>query len=210
MIAGFCATLMYIHAANTFIKYVKYIEWTSCTPLMVYELCIMNSVCQSTKASCIVMSTAFCICGTIAAVNHTIHMKTFLGVQGILYSIVVLYQLWKESFATAGNRLSIAQLIITSAVWPLYVVCWGSGPDVFMIITLHQETMIYMIVGVVFKTASTFLVVRYSESTNVSSIPSVPTVPTVPSITTSSVDVHSRTNSTSSSIDNDESDSNRL
>jgi bacteriorhodopsin len=143
---------------NGNIKYLRYVEWTICTPMMTYEICVTTSMQHYHIVSIVVLTVAFCFCGSVAAVTPHVWAKILLGSQGTLYCIVVLFVLWKSVLdkdndgQSLKKKIGYGNLIVTSFFWPLYVVSWGLGPDVFHLISTHHESLIQAIMSILLKT----------------------------------------------------------
>lgn len=170
IIASYCSMVCFIH--NSLIvtridmfNVIKYIEWTICTPLMVYNYGVINNLSYSKNIICVILTIAFCLSGAIAGLTKSLIVKSLLGVQGIIYSVYVLYQLWMA--ATLGDsalkKMSILNLVVTSMIWPMYVIFWGVGPDVLMIMTSYQENLAENLLGIVLKTSSAIYVVSSAD-----------------------------------------------
>ena len=148
LINGFCvflglANLDRMNIRSREVSYLRYVEWTICTPLMTYEMCLASRISKWEINTILVFTIAFCICGSIAALTSYQWAKLVLGVKGSIYCIIVLYKLGYACFR--GNpsdfmsRVGYYNFIVTLTLWPLYVFTWGLGPDVYSIISAHDE-----------------------------------------------------------------------
>ncbi len=173
-INSFCCIMQYINLDLLFIneiriKYLRYIEWTVCTPLMILEIALSSNLTSIQTMPIIVLSISFCLCGTIAAMTTIMWFKIVLGVQGTLYCIIVIYRLWKLTlekidFATKDTRVAIANLLCATTIWPVFVVTWGLGPDVYQVINIKHEYIIDSVSSITLKTfALSFALISTSE-----------------------------------------------
>jgi bacteriorhodopsin len=104
----------------------------------------------------VVLTLSFCICGSIAAFTSYQWAKIVLGVKGTIYCIVVLYKLGRA--LVQGSQRDFMQnvgyynFITTVIVWPLYILTWGLGPDVYSIISANDEEFVQQISSLILKT----------------------------------------------------------
>lgn len=110
----------------------RYVEWILCSPLMVLEMGLCSRMSPSNITVSITLTIAFCICGSLAAVVHTLWIKVLLGIKGTFYCTYVIYLLWRTVLqnASATNArvtkdkelgVSILNLSMASIIWPIYV-----------------------------------------------------------------------------------------
>lgn len=175
-INSFCCLLQVVsldtlHIDSQPVQYLRYVEWSVCSPLMILEMTLASRLTSSQALPILVLTTAFCLCGTIAAFSVTMWMKVFLGVQGSVYCFIVVYRMWKLTlekevrlssstgltqeilnFDNVDVQVAIANLLMASLLWPVFVVTWGLGPDVYKVITPTQELIAESIASLILKT----------------------------------------------------------
>ena len=150
---GFCCILQLakldtIITPNASIKYLRYIEWFICVPLMILEVALSSKFEGNDIILVVFLSSSFCVSGSITAFATTIMMKIFMGVQGSIFCIIVLYRMWKlvlEKRRTYKNielHIAFSNLIMMTIIWPVFVITWGLG----------QELLVDMILSIVLKT----------------------------------------------------------
>lgn len=160
---GFCCILQLakldtIITPNASIKYLRYIEWFICVPLMVLEVALSSKFEGNDIILVVFLSSSFCVSGSIAAFATTIMMKIFMGVQGSIFCIIMLYRMWKlvlEKRSTYKNielHIAFSNLIMMTIIWPVFVITWGLGQDVYGFLSIHQELLVHMILSIVLKT----------------------------------------------------------
>jgi bacteriorhodopsin len=113
------------------------------------------------------LTASFCLCGIIAAITRVLWAKVLLGTQGTIYSLIVIKHLldhaFQETIVSRMNRINKVNIITTVFIWPLFVVTWGFGPDVYNIISGEQELIIETSLSLLLKSVSglyAFLVYR--------------------------------------------------
>lgn len=161
---SFCALLQVanldsLHFSGNKIAYLRYVEWSLCAPLMTLEVMVSARFTMSQICPILVLTIAFCICGTIAAFSLIFWIKILLGVQGSLYSSIVIYRLWKIALCKQPNindnnvevETAIANLCVTSIIWPIYIVTWGLGPDVYGVLSRSQEVLSEQLASIILK-----------------------------------------------------------
>jgi bacteriorhodopsin len=170
LINGFCvflglANLDTIIMNSREIGYLRYVEWTLCTPMMTYEMCVASRITAWETKTIVALTVAFCLCGSIAAVIEHEWAKIVLGVKGTLYCLIVLYRIGRSGFSVAPrdfmHRAGYYNFIVAVTVWPLFVLTWGLGPDVYSIISVHDEIFAQRIFSIILKSCA----VLYSIST---------------------------------------------
>ncbi len=177
-INAFCRILEFIsfdrlYIGNRSVNYLRYIEWLSCTPLMILEITLASHFSAAQTIPVIVLTVAFCISGIIAAMSNIMWIKLILGIKGSLYYFIVIFQLWKitlkkRDFYTFNKELQVAfaNLIFASLLWPLFIITWGLGPDIYHIINIKQEFIAECITSLVIKTfALSFALISTSQRT---------------------------------------------
>lgn len=143
----------------------RYIEWIICSPLMVLEIALCSKMSSSNITISIILTIAFCICGSLAAFVHATWIKILLGIKGSLYCTYVIYLLWMTVLrnASATNAritkdkelgVSILNLSMASIIWPLYIITWFLGPDVCNVISIVLENNIQSISSILLKTTA--------------------------------------------------------
>lgn len=151
------------------IKYLRYVEWTICSTLMLLEMMISSKLTSTQMTPLLVLTLAFCMCGTIAALSALIWVKLLMAVQGTFYCVIVLLRLWrvvleKHIPKDIDINVAIVNLMMATAIWPMYILTWGLGPDVFAVISDRQETLAELIASVILKTVGmTYAFVSASE-----------------------------------------------
>jgi bacteriorhodopsin len=162
------ASLLDLHIAiidGRAVYFLRYIEWTLCTPLMACEMCQSAQMVAYDTIMIVILTIAFSLCGSLAALTRHFWAKTILGFQGTTYAIIVLYKLLKYGIGdnTYGanfnepqldierriNRINIMSAVV---IWPMYVITWSLGPDMFGFISGYTEWMIQNIISIGFKT----------------------------------------------------------
>lgn len=145
------------------IYYLRYVEWTLCTPLLTYEICQVASMDICETVTIVWLTIAFCFCGSIAAFTNLFWAKIILGLKGSLYASFVIYKLIKVLYQKQ-SKVSHINIIMTIIVWPLYVATWGMGPDVFHVISGRREWIIQSIFSILLKTISvSYAFLTYEE-----------------------------------------------
>lgn len=150
------------------VNLLRYIEWLLCTPLLTSEICQAGHFDYVNTVIILILTASFCLCGILAAMTHVLWAKIVLGAQGTVYSLIVIKILLKHAFQETNgsqmNTINKINIITTTCIWPLFVVTWGFGPDVYNIITGEQELIIETTLSLLLKSVSglyAFLV--YSE-----------------------------------------------
>lgn len=158
---SFCALLQVAHLDTLHyfgrpIQYLKYVEWSICAPLMALEIMVCAKFTEAQVCLIIVLTFAFCLCGFIAAFSVVIWIKVLLGIQGSLYTIIVIGKLWSISLDPVKQRDchlngAIANLLMASLIWPTYIITWGLGPDMSDIISADHELIYEQIASLILK-----------------------------------------------------------
>jgi bacteriorhodopsin len=124
--------------------------------MMTYEMCLASRMSSYEIRTIVALTIAFCICGTISAFTSYLWAKIALGVKGTIYCIIVLYKLGRESFQDTPRdfmqNVGYYNFITTVIVWPLYILTWGLGPDVYSIISANDEEFVQQISSLILKT----------------------------------------------------------
>lgn len=146
------------------IYYLRYVEWTLCTPLLTYEICTIASmdVCQTMII--VFLTVAFCLCGTIAALTSLLWAKLLLGLKGSVYASIVMYKLF-QILHLGQDKISHINILTNILIWPMYVATWGMGPDVFNIISGRKEWLVQCALSILLKTISaSYAFLTYDET----------------------------------------------
>lgn len=164
LINGFCiflglANLDKIHLANRDVAYLRYVEWTLCTPMMTYEMCLASRMLSCEIKTIVALTVAFCICGSIAAFTSYQWTKIVLGIKGTIYCVIVLYKIGHACFNDTTpqdfmHNVGYYNFIATVLVWPLYICSWGLGPDVLSIISANDEDFAQQIFSLILKSVA--------------------------------------------------------
>ena len=175
LINSFCGILQLVNLNNiiiesTSIKYLRYVEWSLCAPLMILEMSFALNFSSVQIVPLIVLTASFCMCGSIAAFPIAMWVKIFLGVQGTIYCVIVLYRMWtnvlEKMTLNIDQKVAIANLMMASTIWPFYVVTWGLGPDVYHVINAKQEFIAETVSSIFLKTfALSYALIYTSEYT---------------------------------------------
>jgi bacteriorhodopsin len=173
-INGFIAflTIIDMHITNINgrpIYYLRYLEWTLCTPLLTYEICQVSDMNIHETMAIVSFTIAFCLCGAIAAFTRFFWAKVVLGIKGSFYACIVVYKLidvtvQRHGDISATNNLNTFNTIAITLIWPMYVATWGMGPDVFHIISGRREWIMQSIFSIVLKTLqASYAFLTYNE-----------------------------------------------
>lgn len=152
LINAFCMILQII----TNSLFIRYLEWTLTSPLMILQICIATNV-QSVKSISIVsLTVSFCLCGSIAAITDIFWLKILLGAKGSIYCISTLYLLWSHMFSLNDivniNKIAYLNLVSATLLWPFFVSTWALGPDVCKILSFENELLIENTMSLILKT----------------------------------------------------------
>lgn len=154
------ANLDIIYVNDQHIKYLRYVEWTICSPLMILELAIILKLSIFQNITLIILTLSFCICGSIAALPIKLWIKIYLGTQGTFFSGIIILYIWKviydKKFNNDNISIPLLTLISTTLIWPCFVLTWGLGPDIFHIINTHQEFLAQTILSIILKTSAVY------------------------------------------------------
>lgn len=153
------ATLLNMHMYHINgrdIYLLRYIEWVVCTPLLTSEICQAGEFEHMDTTVILCLTIAFNLCGMLAAITRTMWAKIILGVQGTIYSLFVVHKLLSYAFRqrqqSRQTTINIFNIFVTAFVWPLYVITWGLGPDVYGVITGQQEWVVQSVMSIILKT----------------------------------------------------------
>jgi bacteriorhodopsin len=146
-----------LHFDGKPIKYLRYVEWSICSTLMLLEMMISSKLSPTQMTPLLVLTLSFCVCGTIAALSVLLWVKLLMAVQGTFYCVIVILRMWRVTLEKSTQKdididVAILNLLMASAIWPMFVLTWGLGPDVFGVITDVQETLAELIASMVLKT----------------------------------------------------------
>lgn len=145
------------------IYYLRYVEWTLCTPLLTYEICKVASMNNHQIMIIVSLTVAFCLCGTIAALTKYFWAKIFLGLKGSVFAYIVMYKLF-QVLHLGKEQVSHINILTLILIWPMYVATWGIGPDVFDIISGRKEWIIQCALSLLLKTISaSYAILTYDE-----------------------------------------------
>jgi bacteriorhodopsin len=141
------------------VAYLRYVEWTIGSPLMLMEIAITMNMPSLQMTQPIVLTVAFCICGTISAISQELWVKIYLGIQGTVFFLLSMYIVWNHYITTRKNtqksmKLGLCNLVIATSVWPMYIVTWGLGPDVYHVISRKHENLAETIASTFLKTSA--------------------------------------------------------
>lgn len=175
-INAFCRILEFIkinklYINNSSINYLRYTEWTICTPLMILEITLASRFSAAQTLPLIVLSVAFCLSGSIAALTRIMWLKIILGVKGTFYCVIVIFRLWKiilnkrNIFVSKKEyEVSLINLMFASLLYPVFIVTWALGPDIYHVINIRHELLIENISSLTLKTcALSFALISTSE-----------------------------------------------
>lgn len=145
------------------VYFLRYIEWTVCTPLMTCEMCQSSQMLAYDTTVIVILTIAFSFCGSIAALTKQFWAKSVLGVQGTIYALIVVYKLLKYGFASMVEapvdehlqlecRINKMNIMMSAFIWPMYVIMWTMGPDMFGIVSGRTEWIVENILSIALKT----------------------------------------------------------
>lgn len=160
LLAGFGHVVYISNLCASHIDYVRYIEWSFGSPLMLYMLCRSAELEIIETLSLIVLTFSYCVCGVLAALTIIFPIKIFLCLLGSLYCVFVnarLFVLVKDS----DNPYIHSSLITTSIIYPMFVCSWCLGPDIFGIIHKGQEFWIESSLSLMLKTSCFIYLLRH-------------------------------------------------
>lgn len=159
LINSFCYLLQAVHMDTLLIKgrtikFLRYVEWSICSPLMILQIALTSHFTSQQTTPLIVLTTAFCICGTLASFTYIMWLKILLGVQGSIYCLIVVWNMWTFSIRNIPimrSRVGIANLITATMIWPAFVITWALGHDVYDVISIKHELIVEMILSLFLK-----------------------------------------------------------
>jgi bacteriorhodopsin len=171
---GFVAFLVLINMHSIIINgrrlyYLRYVEWTLCTPLLTYEICLVSAINIHETFIIVTLTVAFCLCGTVAALTNLFWAKVFLGIKGSFCACVVMCKLVNvviqgHDGLSSTDKLNKFNILANTFIWPLYVATWGMGPDVFHLISGQQELIMQSLFSIVLKTLqASYAFLTYDE-----------------------------------------------
>lgn len=174
MITGFISITSILkinvyHINGRDVHLLRYIEWLFCAPLLTSQICQAGNFVYIDTIIVVTLTVAFCLCGVIAAITNIFWAKVVLGVQGTVYSLIVVRNLLNHAFqqtemASRTKTINKINIIVTTFTWPLYVLTWGLGPDVYDVISGEQEQIIETLLSVLLKSvAGLYAFIVYSE-----------------------------------------------
>lgn len=148
------------------VYFLRYIEWTICTPLMTCEMCQSAQMLAYDTTVIVILTLAFTFCGSIAALTKYFWAKSVLGLQGTIYAMIVVYKLLKHGLSPYENpsntivdshveyerRINKLNMMASAFIWPMYVIMWSLGPDMFNLISGKTEWIIENLLSIVLKT----------------------------------------------------------
>lgn len=150
-IVSFCCLLSvigldsFIYQGKT-VQYVRYMEWTVCSPLMVLEMCMASKASIATTFSTVILTFSYCLCGAISVLAHSLWFKVLMGIEGSIFCVIVLQRLWrmsrKERDKDTEEKAGWINLLSASLLWPMFVLTWGLGPDVYGVLDSKVETWV--------------------------------------------------------------------
>jgi bacteriorhodopsin len=154
--------LKYAYVFSFRITYIRYIEWIVCNPLMIYQICLSSDVSQSESFVLCMLVMAYCICGILCSLTSRNIVKTLLTLEGCVYCVIVVFRLLqltsKNNEKGRIAKTARVNLIMCCISYPLYVLTWGMGPEIFDVIPLHQELILESSLSLVLKTTATMYV----------------------------------------------------
>lgn len=140
------------------LSYVKYMEWTVCSPIMVTQMCMGYGLPPSITFPLAVYTAAFCVCGILGALAEPLWIKILFTCEGSAYCIIVLYRLWMSAKACDPERIESrsakVNFVMACLLWPMYVVTWGLGSDVYGLISSDCEFWIETGMSLALKTTA--------------------------------------------------------
>jgi bacteriorhodopsin len=172
------ASILDLHVAvinGRTVYFLRYIEWTLCTPIMSCEMCQSAQMLTYDTIIIVILTLAFSFCGSIASLTRHFWAKTLLGFQGTAYAMIVIYKLLKYGTDNSVNnttlddhllmehRINKMNIMAAAFIWPMYVISWALGPDVFGIISGYTEWMIENVLSITLKTiCSSYALLTYN------------------------------------------------
>jgi bacteriorhodopsin len=175
------ASILNLHVAiieGRTVYFLRYIEWTLCTPIMSCEMCQSAQMLTYDTIIIVILTLAFSFCGSIASLTRHLWAKTILGFQGTAYAMIVIHKLLKygtnnnvidtihDDHLQMEHRINKMNIMSAAFIWPMYVIAWSLGPDVFGMISGYTEWMIENILSLALKTictSYTLLTYRYVD-----------------------------------------------
>lgn len=154
------------------VYFLRYIEWTVCTPLMTCEMCQSSQMLAYDTIVIVILTFAFSFCGSIAALTKILWAKSVLAMQGTIYALIVMYKLMKYGFAHTEipfdehmeleRKINKMNIMLAAFIWPMYVVMWISGPDMFELVSGRTEWIVENILSIVLKSlCSSYILLTY-------------------------------------------------
>jgi bacteriorhodopsin len=141
------------------IDWTRYVEWTFCCPLLVSEICVYGGFGTRTTIEMICFCLAFNMAGVMAAFCDELFIKIFLGAQGMVFYVCMEWLMWsawrriRVRMADKHMRLVVGiNMLATVTIWPIYVLLWNMGSDMFQILSIDRELFAETIVSFVLKT----------------------------------------------------------
>lgn len=145
------------------VNYMRYIEWGMTAPLIVLNICLGLKIPSYQAASLMVMTDAYCICGLLSALTSSFWAKVYFGCVGCICAISVQAKIF-ASIKDTTNPFVKTSLVTTSLIYPIYVVTWAIGPDVWGVITPAQEMITEVILSLIVKSLCTvYLFIYYNR-----------------------------------------------
>lgn len=125
------------------INYGRFLEWTINTPLLTGLLLDGYGVDPVHVYQSMVFSLSFCISGLIASLTRLVWLQVLLGVEGTVCAGVVLLHMFRVARdPVKKSRVATVNLVMTVLTWPLFVLAWGMGPDIYAVID-HKHEFVY-------------------------------------------------------------------
>lgn len=129
---------------------------------MILEMCLAIDLTLDQSFPVIVLTIAFCVCGAIAVFTTSLWAKIGLGMLGSFYCLVVLFILWSVALSntTRLSRCGTVNIVFASLIWPIFILTWGLGPDVYGVMDFRTEFWWESSLSLVLKTVAMIYVVN--------------------------------------------------
>ena len=163
MTCSFCTIIRMSDIDNVCLDHVcfawsRYLEWIICCPLLISQICIIGDFPIHTLLEVTTFTTGFCMSALIAVYSNILFGKILMVMQGIFYYILLIVIVFSNLFKTwytlnhVYKRAIKTNMTTILVIWPLYVMLWVLGNDIFNVISKESEHNAELVLSIIVKT----------------------------------------------------------